>query len=157
MRGKKSATTAFVFSALAALAQGALHNAGMLAAGERVAPVLASGLFMVAGAWQLTPLKQSCLYRCRSPMDFLVTHWRDGSAGAFAMGVRHGALCLGCCWALMLVLFAAGIMNLVWVAILAGWVLLEKVVPGGVVLARLGGAALLVFGAWDLVASLLAR
>jgi predicted metal-binding membrane protein len=145
------------FSALAALAQGALHNARLLVAGGQVGPLLASGVLMLAGAWQLTPLKQGCLVRCRSPVDFLVTYWREGRRGAFAMGVRHGVVCLGCCWALMLVLFAAGVMNLLWVALLAGWVLVEKVLPAGPRLARIGGAALLLLGAWDLVAALLGR
>src|SRR5207248_8105673 len=83
---------------------------------------------------------------CRSPLGFLMTKWREGIPGAFQMGCRHGAWCLGCCWALMCVLFVVGVMNLIWVAALTAFVLIEKLGPGGAIVARAAGAALVVLG-----------
>ena len=104
-----------------------------------------------AGLYQLSPLKSACLAQCRSPAEFLARNWRPGRLGAFRLGIGHGAYCIGCCWALMLLLFAAGIMNLVWIAGLAILVLIEKLAPFGAALAKplallllLGGAAMLV-------------
>jgi len=88
-------------------------------------------LFIAAGLYQVTPLKNACLSSCRSPFDFVVNHWRDGAGGALRMGFAHGLYCLGCCWILMALLFAVGAMNLVWVAALAIVVLVEKLFPGG--------------------------
>ena len=145
-----------VFSVAATLMQALLHDAGLLApTADRVTPLLAGGLFLVAGAWQFTPLKHACLSRCRSPMDFLVTEWRDGVRGALRLGFRHGLWCLGCCWALMLLLFAAGVMNLVWVAALAGWVLLEKTLPATRSTVVLGGSLAIAFGIWTIGAAIL--
>jgi predicted metal-binding membrane protein len=135
------------FSAGAALAQWALHEAALLSAAMAVSsPRLGGAVLIAAGLYQLTPWKNKCLTHCRSPLSFLMTHWRDGKWGAFEMGARHGAYCLGCCWALMIVLFAVGVMNLVWVAVLAAFVLLEKIGPQGALVARLSGAALIVLG-----------
>jgi predicted metal-binding membrane protein len=137
------------FSACAAAAQWALHGAAMLsmtmAASSRP---LAGGILTVAGVYQLTPLKRACLTHCRSPLGFLMTSWRDGAIGALRMGVHHGAYCLGCCWALMCVLFVVGVMNLVWVAALTVFVLVEKVGPAGVVVARIAGVGMIVLGAF---------
>ena len=91
--------------------------------------ILGGILLFAAGAFQFTPLKHSCLIHCRGPMEFIMTRWRDGWRGAFAMGVEHGAFCTGCCWALMVLLFVAGVMNLVWIAALTILVCLEKVLP----------------------------
>lgn len=144
------------FSIAATALQGALHTAGLLARGaDRVGPALGGALFVVVGAWQFTPLKHACLTHCRSPMDFLVTEWRAGTAGAFVMGLRHGAWCLGCCWALMLVLFAAGIMNLFWIAVLAGWILLEKTLPAAIPLRLAGGIIAIAAGSWRIIGTLL--
>lgn len=107
-------------------------------------------LFLAAGLYQFTPLKQACLRLCWSPLDFVLNRWRDGPAGALAMGLTHGVYCLGCCWLLMLLLFAVGVMNLAWVAGLAAIVLLEKLVPSPWT-ARLGGVAMLAWGAWLLM------
>jgi predicted metal-binding membrane protein len=104
---------------------------------------LTAGLFVAAGLFQLSPLKSACLDHCRSPAAFLSRHWHPGRRGAFRLGLVHGAYCLGCCWALMLLLFAAGIMNLVWIAGLAVLVLVEKLSTFGARLAPLTGAALL--------------
>ena len=135
------------FSACAALAQWALHRAALLSpAMNVVSPRLAGAILIAAGAYQLTPWKQKCLTHCRSPLGFLMTGWRGGLRGAFQMGFSHGLFCLGCCWALMGILFAMGVMNLVWVAALTAFVLLEKVGPGGVIAARVAGVALVLFG-----------
>jgi predicted metal-binding membrane protein len=104
---------------------------------------LTAGLFVAAGLFQLTPVKAACLEHCRAPAAFLSRHWRPGRLGAFRLGLVHGAYCLGCCWALMLLLFAAGIMNLVWIAGLAILVLLEKLAPFGSNLAPLSAALLI--------------
>ena len=135
------------FSACAALAQWALHQAALLSPSMAASsPYLASAILIVAGAYQLTPWKGACLTHCRSPLGFLMTNWHDGRLGALQMGARHGAYCLGCCWGLMCVLFVVGVMNLVWVATLTGFVLLEKIGPAGTVVARVAGAAMVIAG-----------
>lgn len=135
------------FSAIAALAQWRLHEMAMLSpAMSASSPYLAGAILIVAGAYQLTPWKGACLTHCRSPIEFLMTHWRDGARGAFEMGRHHGMYCLGCCWALMSVLFVVGVMNLVWVAALTALVLFEKVSPAGTLVARLAGAGMLFAG-----------
>ena len=132
------------FSACAALAQSTLHQTAMLSSAMAVSsPRVAATILIVAGAYQLTPLKRACLAHCRSPLGFLMTTWRDGKLGALQMGVRHGAHCLGCCWALMCVLFVVGVMNLGGVIALTGFVLLEKVGPAGVTVSRLAGVAMI--------------
>ena len=136
-----------VFSAAAAVLQGVLHRMALLSMSMATSSHLVGGsILIVAGGYQLTPLKNRCLAHCRSPLGFLMSYWRDGQAGAFTMGVGHGMYCLGCCWALMLVLFAVGIMNLFWVAILAMLVLVEKVGPAGAWVSRGAGAAILASG-----------
>jgi predicted metal-binding membrane protein len=135
------------FSGLAALAQWALHQAALLSPTMAASsPYLGGGILIAAGAYQLTPMKGACLAHCRSPLGFLMSHWRDGSRGALVMGARHGLYCLGCCWALMCVLFAVGVMNLAWVAALSAVVLVEKVGPGGIRLARAAGVVTMIFG-----------
>ena len=135
------------FSACAALAQWALHGAAMLSpAMAASSPRLAGAILIAAGTYQLTPFKGACLTHCRSPLGFLMTHWRDGTMGALRMGLGHGVYCLGCCWALMGVLFVVGVMNLAWVAALAVFVLAEKIAPAGPVLARTAGATMIVAG-----------
>ena len=136
------------FSAAAALAQWGLHQAAMLTPAMAASdPRLAGAILISAGVYQLTPWKGRCLSHCRSPLGFLMSRWREGAAGAFRMGLAHGAYCLGCCWALMGVLFVVGVMNLAWVAALTAFVLLEKTGPGGMWTARIAGAALVVSGA----------
>ena len=105
-----------------------------------------AAVLIVAGIYQFTPLKSACLRRCRSPVDFLVTHWQAGRLGALRIGLEHGAYCVGCCWALMAVLVVAGAMGLVWVVAIAAAVAAEKLLPGGPWLGRVGGIALLVAG-----------
>ena len=103
------------------------------------------GAAFAAGIFQWTPLKSACLTNCRSPLSFLMQEWREGAPGAFTMGLQHGAYCVGCCWALMALLFVVGVMNLLWIAIIAIFVMAEKVLPGGP-LGRIAGVALAVAG-----------
>jgi len=104
--------------------------------------VFASGYLLVAAAYELTPLKDVCLGKCRTPLGFLIGNWREGLDGAVRMGARHGAWCLGCCWALMASLFALGVMSVVWMAVVAGLIAFEKLMPSRRV-ATYGTAALL--------------
>jgi predicted metal-binding membrane protein len=106
-----------------------------------------AAVLVVAGVFQLSPLKHVCLRRCRSPIGFLLGHWRAGWRGSLALGWSHATYCLGCCWALMVVLVAAGAMGLLWVLLIAAVVAAEKVLPGGEWIARVTGIALLVLGA----------
>lgn len=108
--------------------------------------VLGGALLLVAGAYQLAPWKQACLRSCRAPAAFIAEHWRAGPGGALRMGLAHGLFCLGCCWALMLLLFVGGVMNLYWIAALSAFVLLEKLAPYGVQGGRLSGILLLLAG-----------
>jgi predicted metal-binding membrane protein len=104
-------------------------------------------LLIVAGLYQLTPWKRACLVACQSPLAFLMRRWRGGSWGAFRMGAEHGTHCVGCCWALMLLLFAGGVMNLAVIAALTALVAFEKLAPAGPASARISGALLIGFGA----------
>jgi len=147
----------WVFYAIVAGAgQWQLHHLALLSSSmDAASPVLAGGLLIAAGVYQWLPLKGACLSHCRSPLHFFSTEWREGVGGALAMGMHHGTYCVGCCWLLMALLFVAGVMNLVWVAIIAAFVLVEKLVPRGDWLVRLGGVALVVWGAWVLTDRLL--
>jgi predicted metal-binding membrane protein len=118
------------FSAAAAGAQVALHRAAVLDARSlSVGPWAGAAVLIAAAAFQLSPAKSACLTRCRAPVGWFITEWRDGHAGAVTMGLRHGATCIGCCWLLMAVLFAVGIMNIVWGAALTAFVVAEKALP----------------------------
>lgn len=120
------------FSVAAVALQWGLERMALLSPMLVSASVLLSGiLLLAAGIYQLTPLKQACLKYCRSPLQFIFTRWREGVGGAFHMGFEHGTYCVGCCWFMMGLLFFGGIMNLYWVAGLAIYVLLEKVLPFG--------------------------
>ena len=108
-----------------------------------------AGLVMIAaGLFQFTSLKRACLRHCRSPAHFLAAHRRPGVRGAFATGIHHGLYCLGCCWALMALLFVGGIMNLYWIVGLALYVLIEKLAPNGERVGKIAGGALIVVGAY---------
>ena len=106
---------------------------------------------LLTGAYQLTPWKAACLSQCRSPLSFVMTRWREGVSGALRMGVEHGGYCLGCCWALMLLLFAGGVMNLAVIVGLTAIVLIEKFTPLGVRTSRVLGVLMLATGAWFIV------
>jgi predicted metal-binding membrane protein len=127
------------FSVLATAAQWGLHAVSLLSPMMvSTSPILGGILLLIAGIYQWTPLKHACLSKCRSPLGFVLNEWREGRWGAFVMGLKHGSYCTGCCWSLMALLFVTGVMNLVWVGAIAGFILLEKVAPGG---RRLGQAA----------------
>jgi len=121
-----------LFSVVATLVQWGLHQTAMLSP-MMVAKsqALGAGLLIVAGVYQLTPWKTVCLDHCRSPAHFIAEHWRPGASGAFRLGLHHGAFCLGCCWALMGLLFVGGVMNLLWIAAITVFVFLEKVLRDG--------------------------
>lgn len=137
------------FSLAATLAQWALERGALLSAMDMTinSRLLGGLLFIAAGLYQFTPVKLACLRFCRSPLDFVVNHWRDGPGGALRMGISHGVYCLGCCWILMLLLFVGGVMNLLWVAALAIVVLVEKLTTGPWV-GRIGGVLLVAYGVW---------
>jgi predicted metal-binding membrane protein len=137
------------FSVLATTAQWGLHDVSLLSPMMAItSPVLGGVLLVAAGIYQWTPLKQACLSKCRSPLGFALNEWREGRWGAFLMGLKHGGYCTGCCWSLMALLLVAGVMNLLWVAAIAGFVLLEKVAPAGDRLGRVAGVLLVGWGVW---------
>jgi len=138
-----------VFSGFATSAQWALTSTGHLSSMEfQATRRFGAVLVALAGLYQLAPLQNVCLRHCRSPAEFISSHWRGGSAGAWRMGVEHGAFCVGCCWLLMALLFFAGVMNLLWIAALGAFVLLEKLMPRGEWLARASGVLLVGLGAY---------
>jgi predicted metal-binding membrane protein len=140
------------FSAAATGAQWLLERVRLMSDMMASANALLSGaLLIAAGLFQWSPLKYVCLSKCRSPMSFILNEWRPGVLGAFVTGIRHGVYCLGCCWALMALLFVFGTMNLVAAAALAILVLAEKALPWGVAIARAAGAVLVVWGVWIVV------
>jgi predicted metal-binding membrane protein len=135
------------FSVVATLAQWGLHTAALLSPMMvSTSPMLGGLLLLAAGIFQWTPLKSTCLTQCRSPLGFLMTEWREGASGALLMGLRHGRYCVGCCWVLMALLFVAGVMNLLWVAAMAVFVLVEKVLPRGELVGRVVGGMLMLAG-----------
>ena len=143
------------WSGLAAALQWVLHASLLLSPRAALTSALAGGaLLVLTGVYQISPWKYACLTRCQSPLGFMLTHWRGGRRGALRMGSAHGAYCVGCCWALMVLLFVGGVMNLNWIAALSVLVLLEKVVPGRWVSYASGGA-LVAWGLYVLHAGLL--
>jgi predicted metal-binding membrane protein len=144
-----------LFSAGATALQWSWQAAGWIdPMGSSQSAPLTAGLLLLAGAYQFSPLKRACLAGCRTPLGFLVGEWRPGVSGGLKMGWRHGLLCLGCCWALMALLFIGGVMNLAWIAALSIAVAIEKTAPGGERLAQGLGLALLAAGALRLVSLL---
>tara|TARA_R110000744_G_scaffold42674_1_gene96117 strand:- start:898 stop:1698 length:801 start_codon:yes stop_codon:yes gene_type:complete len=142
------ATWAF-FSAFATALQWGLETVGVVTGMMEIAsPVIAGLVLIAAGAYQLTPLKEACLRHCQHPVFFLMHHWKPGARGALVMGVQHGGNCLGCCWFLMALLFVGGIMNLLWIAALALYVILEKVSAGKKWVTTGSGVALTIAGLW---------
>jgi predicted metal-binding membrane protein len=138
-----------LFSVLATALQRVLSSALVLTPMMEPATPLAGGVVLaITAVYQLTPVKRTCLRMCRSPLGFMMQRWRGGVAGAFRLGVQHGTHCLGCCWGLMLILFAAGVMNLLVIVALTGWVLVEKLAPFGERTAPVSGAVLLALAVW---------
>jgi predicted metal-binding membrane protein len=141
------------YATIAATLQSGLHHRALLSSNMASAsPWLGGGLLILAGIYQWLPVKGTCLSHCRSPFGIFSQEWREGAGGALVMGLRHGSYCVGCCWALMALLFVAGVMNLLWVAAIAIFVLAEKLGPGGRPLGRLTGALLMVWGIWVIAA-----
>jgi predicted metal-binding membrane protein len=135
------------YGAVAASVQGGLHAAALLSpAMVSTSRLLGGAILIAAGIYQWTPLKRACLTSCRSPLTFVMTEWREGSMGAWIMGLRHGLYCVGCCWVLMALLFVAGVMNLAWVAVISAFVLVEKIVPRGDRIGQAAGLALVAAG-----------
>lgn len=140
-----------VFSLAATTAQYALDRASLLTLGMFLVNTRLAGVVLIAaGIYQWTSLKDSCLRQCRSPLNFLQQYggFRRTILGSLGLGFRHGLYCIGCCWVLMALLFAGGVMNLVWIAAIAALVLLEKVVPAGRVVGRVAGVVLALAGVW---------
>ena len=139
------------FSLLATVLQRLLADWTLLSPMMESRGWLGGALLILAGIYQLTPFKRSCLQSCRSPAGFIARHWQPGAAGALRLGIAHGIFCLGCCWALMLLLFVGGVMNLWVIAALTFFVLLEKVAPLGVQGGKLSGVLILVLGLFCLL------
>jgi predicted metal-binding membrane protein len=136
-----------LFGIAATLADWGLEQTALMSPmTQRLTPALGSAVIIVAGVYQLTPFKYVCLTNCRSPFDFVLNHWRDGAVGALRMGFEHGLYCLGCCWFLMALLFAAGTMSLLWMAAITAFVLAEKLFPAGRWIARVSGLVMIAFG-----------
>jgi predicted metal-binding membrane protein len=138
------------FAALASLTQAALANAALITPMLRIASTATGGAVLIAaGLYQFTPLKYSCLSQCQAPLQFLQRQggFRSDSLGSLQLGLRHGLYCIGCCWALMALLFVGGVMNVLWIAVLSVLVLLEKILPSGRILPRAVGVVLIAAGA----------
>lgn len=132
------------FSAAAAFLQGVLFRAAVLDGRSlAIGPWAGAAVLVAAAMFQLSPAKSACLTQCRAPVGYFMTEWREGKMGALIMGLRHGSFCIGCCWLLMAVLFAVGIMNVVWGAVLTAFVVAEKVLPWRRAVVWSGGAACL--------------
>jgi predicted metal-binding membrane protein len=140
-----------VYSVGATVAQWGLLRAALLSPATLVSgPVLGGFLLIAAGIFQWTPWKDACMAKCRNPMGFLLAHWRPGNMGAFALGSRYGFYCVGCCWLLMALSFALGVMNLLWMAAITVFMLLEKISPAGRFISRAAGIGLIAWGSWML-------
>ncbi|UCF37430.1 MAG: DUF2182 domain-containing protein [Acidobacteriota bacterium] len=138
-----------LFSAVAAFAQLELQEIALVNAMlASSSPIFSGILLLTAGVFQWTPLKQACLKHCRTPLSFILTDWKEGTTGAFQMGLKHGVFCTVCCWFLMALLFVLGVMNILWMALITGITLVEKVVPWGDKFSRVAGVVL---GLWGLL------
>jgi predicted metal-binding membrane protein len=125
-----------------------VHVGGDFFAWDRGGRWVAGAAIAAAGLYELTPLKSVCLRHCRSPMHYVLGGWRSGRLGAVRMGTEHGAYCVGCCWGLMIVLFALGVMSLTWMAAVAGLIFVQKVLPRGEQLTRVFAVVLVAAGIW---------
>jgi len=143
------------FALLATLGNWGLHQASLMTSmmGSSSSGYLGGGLLLIAGLFQWSQLKYACLTHCRSPLSFLMSDWRDGTRGALLMGLVHGKYCLGCCWILMALLFVLGVMNLIWIAALAAFVLVEKVIPAGEKVSKVTGVLLVVWGVYAILSA----
>ena len=143
-----------VFSVAASMMQGLLSNATLISTtGVPNTPLFGGVLLFVAGLFQLTKIKERCLAHCQSPLGFFLTTWHGGRWGIIRMGIHHGTYCVGCCWALMLLGFVAGVMNLIWMIGVTIYVFVDQSLLKTPALSRLTGAFLLIWGAWTIVES----
>ena len=144
-----------LFSAVATILQWVLDQAALLSPMMvSTSSVLGALMLISAGIWQFSPVKDTCLRHCRSPAMYLATHFRPGISGALILGVRHGVYCLGCCWLLMGLLFVGGVMNLIWIAAITAFVLIEKLLPDALRASRLTGWVMIVAGVGYLASGL---
>ena len=135
------------FSAVLALGQMYLQSTALPSPGmASSSPWLAGGILIAAGLFQFSKLKEACLSQCRSPVTYFMLEWREGNTAALRMGLKHGVHCVGCCWVLMALLFVAGVMNLLWMALITAFVLIEKVMTRGDLFGRFGGVGMVVWG-----------
>ena len=140
------------FSLLATILQWALQQISWLNPMMIITnKILGSLILVAAGVFQFTSLKQKCLHYCQTPVEFIHRKWKDGRSGAFKMGVQNGLYCLGCCWLLMVLLFVSGIMNLLWIALISFFVLLEKIVPNTKWISYMAGISLIIYGVINLI------
>jgi predicted metal-binding membrane protein len=146
-------TAWLAFSLIATTLQWELERSGVVSSMllASTSPAVSSAILIFAGIYQLSPLKHVCLRQCRAPAEFLSRRWRPGAFGALLLGLEHGAFCVGCCWVFMSLLFVGGIMNVLWIAVLAVFVLLEKFAPHGNWIARTTGVVLLAWGVTTLI------
>lgn len=145
-----------LFSVVATAAQAYLEHLALLSPlMVSNSPKLGGLVLLMAGVYQMTPIKDVCLKHCRTPLAFVLTYWRPGVVGALRMGLHHGLFCVGCCWALMLLLFVGGVMNLLWVAAITTFVLIEKFAPFGPAVGNGLGMVLVVAGAYVLTSGFL--
>jgi predicted metal-binding membrane protein len=136
-----------VFSLLATLLQWLLQQVALLNPEMIITSKVLGGIILIAaGLFQFSPLKNTCLRNCRSPIGFIHQYWKDGKAGALRMGIQNGIYCLGCCWILMILLFVSGIMNILWIAIITLFVVIEKMLPSAKIMSSISGISLIVFG-----------
>ena len=137
-----------VYSALATMVQWGLHTAALLTYALVItSPLLGASLLVAAGVFQWTPFREACMTRCRSPFGFIMTEWREGHRGALIMGLKHGLYCVGCCWMLMVLSFVLGVMNMLWMAVLTAFMVLEKAIDNRWI-SRVAGMILVVWGLW---------
>lgn len=144
------------FSIVATIAQWAIEREGWLTSAMAGASNTFGGLTLIAaGLYQWTPLKDACLWQCQAPLQFIQRHggFRGDAVGSLVLGVRHGIDCVGCCWVLMALLFVGGVMNVLWIAAIMVFVLIEKVIPAGRLVSRVSGAGLLAAGMWMIVSA----
>ena len=138
-----------VYSLIAVVLQWQLHVRGLLNPMMDSRSYLWSAcVLIVAGLYQFTPLKESCLRQCQSPLSFLMTYWKDGYGGGLMMGIKHGFYCVGCCWALMSILFAVGVMNMFWIVILSLFAILEKSLLSPTIGSKVVGVVVTLWGCW---------
>lgn len=143
--------TWIIYSGLAAIWQIWLQNNALVTTViVKSVPSLSGTLLIIAGLFQFSHLKYSCLKHCRSPMGFFMLHWQEGRKGAFLMGVRSGLYCVGCCWVLMILMFVAGAMNIIWMLVLAVFILVEKLIPWGRQFGQISGFSMIAWGLWIL-------